>query len=132
LGGEEVGLLARPVLQNYGAFGLMVLAVSASLMFFIFMQVVIRIKQVFIKEFRFRWMWHVLAIPIYWIFLLESVYASTVVLNLLVPLSFPLTEEIFLRVLLVCTFFAFISTLATPCIRQLPHLQKPKFNVSRQ
>jgi len=120
LGGEEVGILARPILENYGTFGLVILAASASIMFLVFMQVVIRIKKLFIEKLRFRWMWHVLTIPIYWIFLLEAVYASTVMLNLLVPLAFPLTETIILRVLLVCTYFACVSALTMPQIRQLP------------
>ena len=120
-GGEEVGILARPTLENYGAYGLVMLAASASIMFFIFMQVVIYIKKLFIKELRFRWMWHVLAIPIYWIFLLEAVYVSTVVLNLLVPLAFPLAEAIILRTLLVCTYFVCAGALTVPQIRQLPH-----------
>jgi len=122
-GGEEVGILARPVLENYGAYGLMLLAAFASVVFLGFMRVVIYIKKLFIKEFRFRWMWHVLTIPIYWIFLLEAVYVSTVTLNFLVPLAFPLTEAIILRVLLVCTYFACVSTLTMPQMRQLPHFQ---------
>jgi len=122
-GGEEVGILARPILENFGAYGLAMLSTSAAFMFFVFMQVVIRIKKLFIEELRFRWMWHVLTIPIYWIFLLEAVYVSTVTLNFLVPLAFPLTEAIILRVLLVCTYFACVSTLTMPQMRQLPHFQ---------
>ena len=120
-GAEEVGILARPILENYGSLGLVMLATSASVVFLVFMQVVIYIKKLFIKELRFRWMWHVLAIPIYWIFLLEAVYVSTVVLNLLVPLAFPLAEAIILRTLLVCTYFVCAGALTVPQIRQLPH-----------
>jgi len=119
-GGEEVGILARPILENYGASGLLMLAASASVIFLVFMQVVIYVKKLLIKELRFRWMWYVLAIPVYWIFLLESVYFSTVVLNLLVPLAFPVTGAIVLRVLLVGTYFACVSRLTMPQIRQLP------------
>lgn len=120
-GGEEVGVLARPVLENYGAYGLVMLAASASVMFLFFMHVVIHIKNLFVKELRLRWMWHVLAIPIYWIFLLEAVYASTVVLNFLVPLALPPIETTILRVLLVCTYFAGVSALTKPQIKKLPH-----------
>jgi len=121
-GGEEVGILARPILENYGAYGLMVLASSASIMFLVFMKVVIRIKKLFITEFKFKWMWHVLAIPIYWIFLLEAVYFSTVVLNLLVPLAFPLIEAFILRVILTGTYFICVSALTKPQMKQLLHL----------
>jgi len=119
-GGEEVGILARPILENYGSLGLLMLAASASVMFLVFMQVVIRIKNLFIRELRFRWMWYVLAIPIYWIFLLEATYVSTVILNLLIPLSLGLTEAFIFRVLLVCTYFACVSGLTLPQMRQLP------------
>jgi len=120
-GGEEIGILARPMLGNYGAYGLMLLSTLASLMLFIFMQVVIRIKKSFIEGFRFRWMWYVLAIPIYWLFLLEAVYISTVILNLLVPLAFSLTNTIILRVLVACAYFAGVSMLTMPQMRQMPH-----------
>jgi len=120
-GGVEVGILARPVLENYGTFGLVMLASSASFMFFFFMRVVIYIKKSFIKELRFKWMWYILEIPIYWFFLLEGVYFSTIVMNFLVPLAFPLIETIILRVLLACTYFACSSALTMPQIRQLPN-----------
>jgi len=35
-GGEEIGVLARPVLEKYGPYGLVVLAASASFIFFRF------------------------------------------------------------------------------------------------
>jgi hypothetical protein len=120
-GGEEIGILAQPLLQNFGAYGLVMLATSASLMFLVFMQAVIHIRRLLVKEKRFKWTRHLLTIPIYWIFLLEAIYFSTVVLNLLVPLSFPQTETIILRVLLTGTYFACISTLAKPQMRQPPN-----------
>jgi len=131
-GGEEVGILARPILENYGPLGLVLLSASASLMFLALMQVVLYIKKLFIERLRFRWMWQVLAFPIYWIFLLEGLYVSTVISNLLVPLSFQLTETVFLRVLLVCTYFACISGLTISEMRQLPHfLKKGAFNMTK-
>jgi hypothetical protein len=120
-GGEEIGILARPILQSFGAYGLLMLATSASLMFLVFMQTVIHIRRLLIKEMKLKWTRHFLTIPIYWIFLLEAVYVSTVILNLLVPLSFPQTETIILKVLLTGTFFACISTLTQPQMRQLPN-----------
>lgn len=106
------------------------LATSASIMFLAFMQVVIYIKKLFIEEFRLRWTRYVLAIPIYWIFLLEAVYVSTVVLNLLIPMAFPPTQTIILRVLLVGTSFACISVLTMPQMKQLPHFRKICVQVS--
>jgi len=120
-GGEEVGILARPVLENYGAYGLAMLASSASVIFLVFMQVVMHIKKLFIEEMRFRWMWHVLAIPIYWIFMLEAVYVSTIILNFLIPLSLSFIETTVLKALLLCTYFVCISWLTKPQIRQLPN-----------
>jgi len=119
-GGVEVGIVARPVLEHYGAYGLVMLAASASIMFLFFMQVVTYIKKLFIKEFRFRLMWFILAIPIYWFFLLEGVYVSTVVLNFIVPLSLSLTETTILKALLLCAYFVCVSWLTKPEIRQLP------------
>jgi hypothetical protein len=122
LGGEEVGILARLFLENYSSLGLVMLAVSASVVFLVFMQVVIYIKKLFIKEWKFRWMRYVLTINIYWFFVLEAVYVSTVIMNFLVPLSPLLTQTIILRAILVCTYFACVSALTMPQIRQLPHL----------
>lgn len=120
-GGEEVGILARPVLEHFGPYGLVMLAASASAIFLVFMQIVIYIKSLFVKELRFKWMWYVLALPIYWFFVLEGIYASTVVLNLLVPLSSLISNAIILRVILVSTYFGCVSALTMPQIRQLPH-----------
>jgi hypothetical protein len=120
-GGEEVGILARPVLQNYGPYGLVMLAISASVIFLVSMKVVIHIKILFIKEWKFKWMWYVLAIQICWFSILEAVYVSTVIMNFLIPLAPFLTQTVTLKAVLVCAYFAFISTLTIPKIRQLPH-----------
>lgn len=120
-GGEEIGILARPILENYGSFGLVMLAVSASAMFFVFMQLVIYIKKLFIKEWKFKWMWYILTIQIYWFFTLEAFYVSTVIMNFLVPMSPLLTQTMTLRVLLACAYFACISALTMPQMRKLPH-----------
>jgi len=120
-GGEEVGLLARPILQNYGTFGLVMLATSASIMFLFFMQVVMRIKKLFFKEWKHRWMWYILSVSINWFFMLQAVYFSTVIMNFLVPLSFQPTQTIILRTLLACTYFACVSALTMSQMRQLPH-----------
>jgi len=119
--GEEVGILARPMLQNYGPYGLVMLATSASIIFFVFMKVVMYIKKLFIKEWKLKWMRYVLTIHIYWFFMLEAVYVSTVIMNFLVPLYPLLTQTIILRAILVCTYFTCVSALTMPQIRQLPH-----------
>lgn len=119
-GGEEVGILARPILEQYGSYGLAMLAVSASIIFLISMEVVIYIKNLFVKELKFRWMWYVLAIPIYWFFVLEGVYVSTVIMNFLVPLFPLLTQTIILRALLVGAYFLCVSTLTMSQMKQLP------------
>jgi len=122
LGGEEVGILARPILEHYGSYGLVALATSASMLFLVSMEVVIYIKRMFIKDLRFKWMWCVLAIPIYWFFMLEAVYVSTVIMNLLVPLSPILTQTFILRAFLVFTYFVCVSALTMPQMKQLLHL----------
>ncbi len=120
LGGNEVGFLARPMLEQYGSIGLVVLAASASSIFFVFMGVVIYIKRLFVNEWRFKWMRYVLTIPIYWFFILQAFYVSTVVTNFLVPLSPLLTQTIILRVVPAVAYFAGISLITTPQIKQLP------------
>lgn len=120
-GGEEVGILARPMLQNYGSYGLVMLATSASILFLVSMKLVIYIKKLFIKEWKLKWMRYVLTIHIYWFFILEAVYVSTVITNFLAPLYPLLTQTIILRVILVGTYFACVSALTMPQIRQLPH-----------
>ena len=120
-GGEEVGILARPMLQNYGSYGLVMLATSASIIFLASMKVVIYIKKLFIQEWKLKWMWYALTIHMYWFFILEAVYFSTVIMNFLVPLYPLLTQTIILRVILVGTYFACVSALTMPQIRQLSH-----------
>jgi hypothetical protein len=119
-GGEEIGILARPVLEQYGAYGLIPLAVSASAIFLVFMQVVIRIKKLFVEELKVRWTGWILTVPIYWLFMLQGVYVSTVIMNLLVPFSSVLTETIVMRIAVACAYFACISVLTRPQMRQLP------------
>ena len=120
-GGEEIGILARPILQNYGPYGLVALAASASIIFLFFMEVVIHIKKLFIKEWKFKWIWYILTAQVYWFFMLEAVYVSTVAMNLLVPVAPLLTQTIILRAILVSTYFVFISALTIPQIKKLPH-----------
>lgn len=120
-GGEEIGILARPILQNYGPYGLVALAASASIIFLFFMEVVIHIKKLFIKEWKFKWIWYILTAQVYWFFMLEAVYVSTVAMNLLVPVAPLLTQTIILRAILVCTYFVFISALTIPQMKKLPH-----------
>lgn len=122
LGGEEIGILARPMLQNYGPWGLLIVSFSASMTFLAFMEVVLRIKKLFIKQFRFRGMWHVLAIPIYWIFFLEGFYLSTIVSNLVVPLAFPLSSMVILRVFTISIYFVVISIMTMQQMRRLPRV----------
>jgi hypothetical protein len=118
-GGEEVGLLARPVFQNYGVLGLVMLATSASVTFLVFMGTVIRIKKLFITKLQLKWMGQVLTIPIYWLFLLQALYVSTVVMNVLVSLAFPVAQTLMLRILLGSIYFASISAVTKPQMKQL-------------
>jgi len=121
LGGEEFGILARPILQNYGLYGLIALDASAAIIFLVCMEAVIYSKKLVIKQWKFKWMWYILTIQIYWLFMLEAVYVSTVIMNLLVPLSSLLTQTIIFRAILFCTCFACISALTVPQMRQMPH-----------
>jgi len=119
-GGEEIGILARPVLEQYGAYGLIPLAVSASAIFLVFMQVVIRIRKLFVEEWKVKWSRWILTVPIYWLFMLQGVYVSTVIMNLFVPLSSVLAGTVVLRIAFVCLYFAGISIITRPQMRQLP------------
>ena len=121
-GGEEVGILARLVLREYGAYGLAPLAASASVIFLVFMYMVIYIKRLFVKEWKLRWTKRVLTIPIYWLFVLEGVYVSTVIMNLLVTLAPELTHAVALRMLLVLAYFACASVVTLRQMKQLPCL----------
>ena len=119
-GGQEVGILARPVLEQYGAYGLIPLAVSASAIFLIFMQVVIRIKKLFVEKWKVKWTGRILTLPIYWLFMLQGVYVSTVIMNLLVPFTIILSETIVIRIAFACAYFACISFFTRPRMRQFP------------
>ncbi len=119
-GGEEIGILARPVLEQYGAYGLIPLAVSASAIFLVFMQAVIRIKRLFLEEWKVKWTKWILRVPIYWLFMLQGVYVSTVIMNFLVPFSAVVTGTIVARVALACAYFACIAVFTRPQMKQLP------------
>jgi len=119
-GGQEVGILARPVLEQYGAYGLIPLAVSASAIFLVFMQVVIRIKKLFVEKWKVKWTGRILTLPIYWLFMLQGVYVSTVIMNLLVPFSSVLTGTVMVRVVLACAYFAIVAVFTRPEMRLLP------------
>lgn len=120
-GGQEVGILARLVLEQFGAYGLVPLAASASAIFMVFMLVVIHVKRLFVEEWRIKWTRQVLMIPVYWLFILQGVYVSTVVMNLLVPLSPALAQMFMLRVALVGLYFVGVSMFTIPQMRQLPN-----------
>jgi len=119
-GGQEVGVLARPVLEGHGACGLVLLALSASVIFLVSLKIVIHIKGLFVREWKFKWTKRVLTISICWFFVLEGLYVSTVVINLLVPLSLDLVQTVPMRVLLVLVYFACVCRLTLPQIRQFP------------
>ncbi len=119
-GGEEIGILARPVLEQYGVYGLIPLAVSASAIFLVFMQAVIRIKRLFLEEWKVKWTKWILRVPVYWLFMLQGVYVSTVIMNFLVPFSSVLTETLVARAALVGTYFVCISVFTWSQMRQFP------------
>ncbi len=119
-GGEEIGILARPVLQQYGVYGLIPLAVSASAIFLVFMQAVIHIKRFFFEEWKVKWTRWVLTVSIYWLFVLQGIYVSTVIMNFLVPISPVLTETIAVRISFACAYFACIAVFTRPQMRQFP------------
>jgi len=119
-GGQEVGILARPVLEQFGAYGLIPLAVSASAIFLVFMQVVIRIKRLFVEEWKVKWTRLIVTVPIYWLFMLQGIYVSTVIMNLLVPFSSVLTGAVMVRVAFACAYFVGIAVFTRPEVRLLP------------
>ena len=119
-GGEEIGILARPVLEQYGVYGLVPLAVSASAIFLVFMQVVIRIKKSFVEEWKVKWTRWILSVPIYWLFMLQGVYVSTVIMNLLVPFSGVVIETLVVRIAFACAYFAGIAVFTRPQMSRLP------------
>jgi len=101
--------LARPVLQHYGCVGLVFLAFSASLIFLAFMSLVIYIKRLYKEKWRLKWMRLVTVIPVYWFFLLQAFYVSTVVSNFLVPLAPLLTQTLLFRTLPAIVYFLDIA-----------------------
>jgi len=111
LGGVEIGFLARPILQQYGPVGLVFLTASASLIFLAFMSIVIYIKKQYVTEWQFKWMRYILIIPVYWFFLLQAFYVSTVVSNFLVPLAPLLTQTLLFRALPALAYFVGIAAL---------------------
>jgi len=120
-GGQEIGILARPVLEQFGAIGLVPLAASASAIFLVFMLVVVHVKRLFVEEWRVKWTRRVLLIPVYWLFILQGVYFSTVIMNLLVPLSPTLAQMFMLRIALVGLYFVGVSMFTIPQMWQLPN-----------
>jgi hypothetical protein len=107
-------------LEQYGAYGLIPLAVSASAIFLVFMQAIIRIKKLFVEEWKVKWTRRILTLPIYWLFMLQGVYVSTVIMNFLVPFSSNLTQSIAVRIAFACAYFAGIAVLTRPQMRLLP------------
>jgi hypothetical protein len=118
-GGQEVGILARPILEEYGAFGLFPLAVSASVIFLSLIWVMIRVRRILVVQGRFKWTRQVVMIPVFWMFLLQGAYVSTVVMNFMVPLAPALTQMLTLRIALVCAYFVGVSMLVRPYMRQI-------------
>jgi len=120
-GGQEVGILARLVLEQFGVYGLVPLAASASAIFLVFMLVVVHVKRLLVEEWRVKWTRRVLLIPVYWLFILQGVYVSTVIMNLLVPLSPTLAQMFMLRIALVGLYFVGVSMFTIPQMWQLPN-----------
>lgn len=120
-GGEEIGILARPILEQYGEYGLVMLTISASIIFLILMKGVIYLKKLVIAELNLKWRRYVLSIPIYWIFMLQGVYVSTVIMNYLVPLTLLPTQAIILKVIVTCTYLAAVSGLTVPQMKKIIH-----------
>jgi len=118
-GGQEVGILARSILEQHGAFGLVPLAVSASAIFLVFMLVMIRIKKLFVEEWKVEWIRWILTVSIFWLFMLQGVYVSTVIMNLLVSVSPALTQVIVLRAGLVIAYLFCTSMFTMPYLRKL-------------
>lgn len=118
-GGQEVGILARPALEQYGVYGLFPLAASASVVFLVFMCVVIRLRRLLIEEWRFKWTRRIVTIPVFWMFVLQGVYVSTVIMNFMVPVSPALAQMLTLRIALICGYFLGVSVLTRPYMRQI-------------
>lgn len=113
-GGQEVGVLARPVLEQYGVYGLFSLAASASVVFLVFMYAVIRLRRQLMEQWRFKWTRWIVMIPVFWMFVLQGVYVSTVVMNLMVPIAPTLSQMFTLRIGLVGVYFLGVGTFVRP------------------
>lgn len=83
---------------------------------------VIYLKKMLINGLRFKWTWYVLTIPIYWFFVLEGVYFSTIVMNFLVPVAPLFTQTIILRAFIVCAYFGCVCAATLSQVKQLPRL----------
>jgi hypothetical protein len=118
-GGQEIGILARPVLEQYGAFGLFPLAASASVIFLSLILVMIRVRRILAEQGRFRWARRVVVIPVFWMFLLQGVYVSTVIMNFMVSLSPALAQMLTLRIAVVCMYFLGVSMVSRPYLERL-------------
>lgn len=121
-GGEEIGILARPTLMRFGPVGLVMLAVSASAIFLVSMRLVIHIKSLFVSRWKFKWALYLLVFPIYWFFLLEGFYVSTVVMNVLVAVAPVLAQAFVLRVAMVVMYFAGVAALTVTQVKQMPRV----------
>jgi hypothetical protein len=119
-GGQEVGILAKPILEQYGVYGLIPLAASASAIFLVFMWAVISIKRLLLGELKMKWTKWILTVPIYWLFLLQGIYVSTVIMNLLVPFSAVLAEAFIVRVALACAYFVGVAVFVQSQMMRLP------------
>lgn len=108
------------MLLQHGPPALFVLAATASVLFLVFMGIVIRIKRTYMNSWKVGRMWCALVIPIYWFFVLEGVYVSTVVMNFLVPFFPLLTQIVVVRAAIVGVYFVGIGTLTMRQMKQLP------------
>ena len=119
LGGVEVGFLARPILEHYGSVGLVFLSASASMIFLAFMGIVIYIKRMYVAKWQFKWIRLMTVIPVYWFFILQAFYVSTVVSNFLVPLAPLLTQTLLFRALPAFAYFGGITVFTEQQIKHL-------------
>jgi len=120
LGGEEVGILARSVLASYGFPGLGMLAICTSIIFLCLIRIITYIKEFYISDMRFRGIGYTLSIPIFWFFMLEGVYVSTVALNFLAPFDHFLTQSIALRGVIAGAYFVSVVLLTKSHLNRLP------------
>ena len=83
------------------------------------MLVMIRIKKLFVEEWKVEWIRWILTVSIFWLFMLQGVYVSTVIMNLLVSVSPALTQVIVLRAGLVIAYLFCTSMFTMPYLRKL-------------